>query len=198
MNKAILILIGVLLFVCACTFVFITVLSPKNQTTLSGHANPNGPTYSNTSNNTTSVTTGTAPAQTTGANTMPLRTFNGKTLMVRNFKADSTTIADSINKGNYFLGPHPYEGVTDPTASSNPPYVINYNDKTQSFTISLLQKPLGATRQAVEQSLLHSLNLTQDQLCQLNYTVATPTYVDGTYAGIDLGFSFCPGATQLP
>ncbi|MDE1925376.1 MAG: hypothetical protein KGH79_04350, partial [Patescibacteria group bacterium] len=112
-------------------------------------------------------------------------------------KSDSATVKDPINKNTYYLGYHPYEGVTDPTASDNPPYLIAYDDSNQSFTISLLQEPLAATRSTVESYLMTHFSLTQDQMCSLRYIISTPYRVNQVYAGTNLGFSFCAGATKL-
>jgi len=50
----------------------------------------------------------------------------------------------------------------------------------------------------MERDLMAKLGITEDAMCQLNYMVSVPYWVNEYYAGESLGFSFCPGATQLP
>jgi hypothetical protein len=115
---------------------------------------------------------------------------------VHNFLQDSDTKADSNNPGQYFLGNS--IDPTNPSASATPPYVIEYISSTQYFNIAILQEPISAGRKEAEQYLMTKLNITPTQMCNLNYTVSTSVGVDPTYAGQSLGFSFCPGAIQLP
>lgn len=114
------------------------------------------------------------------------------------FIHDPATVKDPINPGFYYLGYHQYEGVTDPTASASPPYIIAYESDTQSFNIALLQEPIGPMREEMQQYLMTHLGITQDQMCRLSYMVSVPDRVSSRYAGRNLGFSFCPGATALP
>ncbi|HVZ76167.1 MAG TPA: hypothetical protein VG934_02765 [Candidatus Paceibacterota bacterium] len=100
--------------------------------------------------------------------------------------------------GYYYLGYHVGQASsTDPMSLPNPPFLILYIDQTQYFNISLLQEPIADTRVAVEQYLMSQYGISQDQMCALNYTMSVPYSVDQTYSGIDLRFSFCPGATTL-
>jgi hypothetical protein len=116
-------------------------------------------------------------------------------LGVNDFLKDPETKPDTSTPGQYFLG-----NTIDPTvdAAPNIPYTITYNEKTQFFNIALLEEPIGSARQAAEQYLIQHLGVSQSQLCQLQYQVSTPAYVNGQYAGTSLGFSFCPGAVKLP
>ena len=111
---------------------------------------------------------------------------------------DPATMKDPINAGYYYLGYHVNEGVPDPTATDNPPYVITYISTTHYFNISLFQEPIGPVREEAQQYLLAHLNIGEQQMCQLNYMVSVPDRVNSQFSGINLGFSFCPGATLLP
>ena len=104
---------------------------------------------------------------------------------------------DELNEGHYFIGPRPYVGVDDPSASDDPPYVIEYSTNDNSFTIALLHEPLAATRRDMQAFLSSQLRATTEEMCRLNYTVSVPAYVNDVLAGRNLGFSFCPGATPL-
>ncbi len=117
---------------------------------------------------------------------------NSNPIVVNNFIADKTTVTDPVNKGYYYLGYNTFNGET------NIPYMIQYIADTKYFNIELLQEPLGTIRVEAENDLMKRLGITQTQMCQLNYTVSTPDSVNSVYASENLGFSFCPGAVQLP
>ncbi len=120
------------------------------------------------------------------------------TVQTNNFITDPTTVKDPINTGYYYLGYHVSEGVPDPTATANPPYIITYISTTHYFNIALLQEPIGSVRLQAEQYLMNRLGITQAQMCQLDYMVSVPDRVNSQFSGLNLGFSFCPGATVLP
>lgn len=137
-------------------------------------------------------------SQVGSGNTFSLLTANGKTILVKDFTKDSAFVKDPVNPGYFYLGYHYNEGVPDPTASNNPPYVIEYIASAQYFTISLLQEPIKQTRIDAEKYLMKQLNIPQSQMCLLKYMVAVPARVNSTYAGTDLRFDFCDGETPLP
>ena len=130
--------------------------------------------------------------------TIPIATVGGGIVQTNNFLKNPTTVKDPINSGYYYLGYHENEGVTDSTATNNPPYIITYFNATQYFNIALLQEPIGTARENAEQFLMVDLGISQNQMCQLNYMVSVPNSVNSQYASRNLGFSFCPGATALP
>ena len=120
---------------------------------------------------------------------------SGDTSFVNNFLKNADTYSDPVNPGYYSLG-YPLNQTT--TGTSSPPYLIMYIETTQFFTIELLREPIGETRTQVELFLEQRLGLAQNDLCELNYTISAPVSVSQEYAGRNLGFSFCPGATILP
>lgn len=150
------------------------------------------------------VTLPTAPgAQQTPVMADPARSYTLATndsglLKTLDFVAHVTTVPDPLTKGYYYLGYHVYEGVPDTTVTTDPPYIITYMSGTQFFNVSLLQEPLGTVRQMAEQYLLARLGVSPKELCRIKYTVGVPWRVSQVYASRNLGFSFCPGATQLP
>jgi len=113
---------------------------------------------------------------------------------VRNFFTDPLTRTDPVNEGHYQLGTYIDPYSPDP---SNEPYYIDYIASTQYFNISLLAVPIAESRREAEQFLLTHLDLTEDQLCNINYRVTVPVRISLLYAGQSLGFSFCPGAITL-
>lgn len=191
MNKFIGIVIAGIVVASLLAFGVFAILlrapSPSGSTTTPG---PGG-----TGNSTVNI-----PATGTSApgKTISLAISGGGTIQVKDFINDGSTVKDPVNTGSFFLGYHVYEGVTDSTASDDPPYLIGYDDKNQNFTISLLHEPLGETRDQVEQYLVEHLGIAQGSLCALNYTVAVPYRVNNFYAGTNLGFSGCPQAVLLP
>ena len=147
-------------------------------------------TQSNSSSNNTTV------VGTTGGTNIVVPTTGGSTATT-NFLNDPAVVKDSINPGHYFIGPHPYIGIADSTATESPTYIIEYIQSDNSFTIGLLTEPIATTREDAERELTKVLGLGKDQMCQLNYMVSVPSRVNAIYSGKNLGFSFCPGATTL-
>ncbi len=170
--------------------------SPKNQAPATNSPNrQNVLPVANSIGNTTVV--GTATSSVSGT-TLSLVAVGGGTIQANNFINDPTTAKDPINQGYYYLGYHVNEGISDPTATDNPPYIIEYISATQYFNIALLQEPIGWVREEAQQYLMAHLAITQTQLCRLNYMVSVPDRVNSQFSGKNLGFSFCPGATVLP
>ena len=122
----------------------------------------------------------------------------GTVIPTRDFLHASTT-GEYPNAGYFYLGYHTAgAGAVDTTATDNPPYLIEYISATQYFNIGLLSEPIGTTRLTAERFLMTNLGISQDQMCQLSYMVSVPNSVNSQFAGKNLGFSFCPGATPLP
>lgn len=137
-------------------------------------------------------TSGTSPAP-----GMSVAAQNG-TMTTINFLSEASTTKDPINSGYYYLGPHPYEGVGSATTTASPPYMITYIASTQYFIIALLREPIGSVRLQMQSYLLDYLGITASEACNLNYMVSVPYWVNQTFSGRNLGFSFCPGAVVLP
>lgn len=133
-----------------------------------------------------------------GSSGMSVASANGGTIQTKDFMEDPATVKDPINPGYYYLGYHVYEGVSDPTATENPPYIITYINATQYFNIALLQEPIGSVREEMQQYLTVHLGISEDEMCGLKYMVSVPNRVNSQFSGRNLGFSFCPGATPLP
>lgn len=77
-------------------------------------------------------------------------------------------------------------------------YEITFIPQSSYFSIGILAEPLGSNRLLAEQALQQKLRLSVAQICKLSIQVFTSISVNETYAGRDLGLSFCPGATVLP
>lgn len=102
--------------------------------------------------------------------------------------------ADTNNQGNYFIGKQP---STNSEVGSQP-FIITYTAETKYFNITLTQEPIGEVRKKAESYLMQILSFSENQMCELNYSVYTPTTINSQFAGTNLGFSFCPGAVKLP
>lgn len=122
----------------------------------------------------------------------------GSSVATKDFLNDSATVSDPVNPGYYYLGYHESVGPEDTTATDAPPYVIEYIAATHYFNIGLYAEPIGQVRRDAEQYLLTTLGVSQDAACALKYMVSVPDKVNSYYSGQNLGFSFCPGAVQLP
>ncbi len=195
MNKIWLISIGAIIVVGLIALAF-WLTSPKSPAPATN--SPSGQNVlpvANSVGNTTAVNTST---NFTSGTILSLPAVDGGTIQVNNFINDPATAKDPINHGYYYLGYHVNEGISDPTATDNPPYIIEYISATQYFNIALLQEPIGPVREEAQQYLMTHLGISQDQMCRLNYMVSVPERVNSQFAGINLGFSFCPGATVLP
>ena len=130
-----------------------------------------------------------APSSTnTGqSRTLEIKGADGSSIPVMNFLNSPKTVKDPNNTEYYLLG-----------FSTSSPYMITYIASTQYFNIELLQEPIGLARTQAEQYLMTLLGISRDQMCRLPYQLGVPNSVNARFASIDLGFSFCPGATELP
>ncbi len=125
---------------------------------------------------------------------------NGYTLTVHTTDGTTIQIPDFTNGHPSMTQPSgTYYYVTE-DQDQNYQYtdfnIVYGNDST--FAIGLLAEPLGAARLHAEDKLRTLTGLSGDQLCKLNVTVMASPRVNDTYAGVNLGLSFCPGATALP
>jgi hypothetical protein len=148
----------------------------------------------------TSTTGGNAGSQTvTGPSVSSPTAPSGGGIEVKGVMEDPDLAKDPLNPGYYYLGYHTNQGSsTDPTATTTPPYIIEYIASTHYFNIALLQEPIGMTREAMQRYLMAHLGMSQDQMCKLDYMVSVPAAVNEHFSGMNVGFSFCPKATILP
>jgi len=141
------------------------------------------------------------PSSSTPSPELTLADQNGTAVAVRDFIHNGVTVPDASNEGRYLLAGEPSfcsSGADTCPVASSTSFNIYYNSGPQSFTIALTKEPIGQARLEMEQFLLGSLGITQEQLCRLNYLVSVTRYVNPQFTGKNLGFSFCPGATLLP
>lgn len=152
----------------------------QNQTTL-----PSASSNTTTGNQMGTKTSGGTTSQ--SSTKLQIAANNGTTISVNDFIDNKATLKDPSNVGNYYL-----------TGSSANGYAIGYRASGQFFTIALEKEPIGGTRLMAQNFLLSALGINESQLCSLNYYVGTDVNTNSFYAGKNLGFSFCPGATALP
>jgi hypothetical protein len=110
------------------------------------------------------------------------------------FLRNPNVAEDVNNPGYYFVGYQPQEDQS----IGDTPYIITYIAETDYFLVTLAQEPLGSTRRSAEQYLMKVLQLSQEQMCALNYSVSTLNSINDQYSGMNIGFSFCSGAVKLP
>lgn len=117
------------------------------------------------------------------------------------FIHNGTTVQDAENPGQYYLaGSIGYctpDGVC-PTGAPSDEYHIVYFSQDRYFVIALLQEPLGKARLDAEQFLQNTLGINKTAMCAMKYYLSTQADTNANYAGKNLLFSFCPGATPLP
>lgn len=119
---------------------------------------------------------------------------DGGSIRAIDFLKDSNVHADTVNPGQYYVG---YQ--VDPSSDQPPnvPYIITYHSASGFFNVALMQEPLADSRAKAELYLMRQLGVNKEGMCRLKYTVGVPNRVSPIYAGLNLGWSFCPGATQL-
>jgi hypothetical protein len=161
-----------------------TTTPPPATGGISNTTNPPGSTNVPPSGNNQGGTTTTQPPLTVVG-------VSDSQVLVKDFKKDTSTVTSPNLPGHYFLA-----GGLNPSAT-HAPYSIMYVDADQSFNISLWTEPIGDVRKQAEQDLLNRLGIGEQDACFLRYSVLVPYSVSPLYSGKNLGFSFCPGATQL-
>lgn len=112
------------------------------------------------------------------------------TTTTQNNLMNSDMHADPNNPGYYYIGNQP--------SDESAPFLIRYIAETHNYTIAITQEPIGVNRKKAEQYLMQKLGATQEQMCSLDYAVYISNDANSQYSGENLGFSFCPGAVQLP
>lgn len=196
-TKLIIWIVGIFLGVIVVTVLWYVIFAPKAapQTSQPSASLPISGYISPGSSSSPSATT------TQSVPTMTLVTQNGSSVVANDFVHNGVTIPDTANTGRYLLAGNLGYCSSDPQKCQAAPSVnfnVYYNSAVQSFTIALLNEPLGQSRLDMEQFMLSTLGLTQLQLCSLNYYIGTTYLVNTAYSDRNLGFSFCPGATVLP
>jgi hypothetical protein len=132
---------------------------------------------------------------------IPLPAQNGNIVFVEDFINNGVTMPDAANAGRYMLAGNLDYCLSNPqecqvTSATN--YNVYYESKSMSFVIALTEEPIGQARLDMEQFMLATLGVLEQQLCSLNYYVGVTRYLNEQYSGKNLGFSFCPGAVILP
>lgn len=167
------------LLIIVASIVWYIFFMPKPVTTTVPTSNPTLPVGGSVTQTPISTST------TQQTRRMTVELIQGGSMVTNDFLNNGVTIADPSNQGHYYL-----------TGTSANGYAIGY--RAGYFTIALEQEPLGQTRMAAENFLLAALGVSQNQLCSLKYYIGTDVHTNSLYAGKNLGFSFCPGATKLP
>jgi hypothetical protein len=131
----------------------------------------------------------------------PLATQTGSTVSALDFINNGVTIPDTANPGGHLLAGNLGYCLSDPQkcqAAQATNFSVYYISGSKSFLIDLTEEPIGQARLDMEQFMLKTLGITEQQMCNLNYLVSVTRYVNEQYAYENLGFSFCPGAVVLP
>lgn len=197
-TKLIIWILGIFLAVIVVGVVWYVLFAPKSVTQQTTQPTTTLPI----SGSVTSVSS--LPSSTTAsqaARTLSIKMQNGSAVTVNDFIHNGVTISDKANTGHYLLAGNLGYCLSNPRqcqASSATNFTVYYNSAQQSFTIELTKEPIGQARLAMQQFMLKTLGITEQQMCNLNYLVGVTEYVNPLFAGKNLGFSFCPGATELP
>ena len=118
---------------------------------------------------------------------------DGRTFTVPDFTTDGSAVEDTYNPGTYLLG-----DTTSGSASAQLPFTIVFFKSTGYFNVVLNREPLGASRMQAEAYLSELLGMNAQSLCSLDYMVSVTGFESEAYSGIDVRFSTCEHATDLP
>ena len=125
---------------------------------------------------------------------------NGPTIQIQGTDGSQYTIPDpTIGKKFDKMTDGTYYQLTNnqETLGSEAQFEIVYGTDN-SIQIGLTKEPLKQSRLAAEKQLRVFFPLADEQLCKLNVFLGVPAQVNETFAGQNLGLSFCPGAVKLP
>lgn len=127
-----------------------------------------------------------AIANAAGSKTIYLLTRNGSKIAARNFTAGRVSAHTALPAGDYF-------NLVDSNKGGD--FGIQYTSGDTSFQIILQGQHLGRGRHEAEHTLRTLTGLSNSALCTLRIAVGAPA--PSSYAGKELGLSFCPGAVWL-
>ena len=145
-----------------------------------------------------------------GGNILPGTSVTGRMMIygrgdtefeVNDFIQDQITVADVVNTGHYVLAGELGYCLADgtcPKGADTSTFSISFNDEDDTFNIVLLAEPLGEVRREAETHLQNRLGLSNEVMCELNYYIGTPSFVNDSYSNGNMGFSYCSGAVKLP
>lgn len=134
------------------------------------------------------------------SSTVSILAQNGQVFVVRDFLNNGETAKDVVNPGYFILAGDAGYCLANGTCvkgAASDEFFISFNQKTGFFNISLLKEPIAQARANAEKFIMSRLAIGRVQLCSLEYFVSVSSSVNPIYAGKNLGFSFCPGATEL-
>lgn len=134
----------------------------------------------------TGTASSTNPGNSSSGNVLELQLRDGSQIAIPDFTKENQPPTANAESGYQVAG------------SNTSDFQILFYPQNSGILISLLAEPLGAVRLAAEDALRAKLGLSDSQLCRLTVDVMTPGDVNFTYAGRNLGLSFCPGAVTLP
>jgi len=119
---------------------------------------------------------------------------NSSDIIASNFLKNQTVKEDTQNPGLYELG---NTAEVDAITGGEPAYAAIFDKESGVFNIMLLKKPFRQSRLEMEVYLKNLLQISEEEMCQLSYSVTVPGYVDQNASGQDYRFSFCSDAVQL-
>jgi hypothetical protein len=189
-------IIGVFLGVVVLAALWYVMFAPKTVVPQTIVTNPTLPSSGTVQTNSSGGTQGPHTIQ-----TITVTSQSGASVTSKDFLNNGMTIPDEVNKGKYLLAGNLGYCYSDPQKCQAAPannFSVYYDSVQKSFLIDLTEEPIGQARLDMEQFMLSTLGLPQSEMCSLNYLVSVTRYVNSQFAGKNLGFSFCPGATVLP
>lgn len=146
---------------------------------------------------TSPVSDGAASSTTTGTS---VALKDGGKIMVRDFLNDPGVLltgTSTTDAGYYIVAALYAEGVVPIPGGENPRYQIDYFPGDSSFSVYILQEPVGEVRQEAIADLSARIGVSGAELCSLVIEVGTPTWVNDFFGARSLGVPGCPGSVEI-
>lgn len=128
---------------------------------------------------------------TTPVKTIQIMNRNGEVVVVPDVLSAHEPIEMPSGRFYTLYGPeYSTEGFT---------FSVQYSETDSLFLVNLVKEPIGSARHDGENYLRNLLDLTNDELCNLNVEVSVTSDVSEVYSSYqNLGLSFCADAVPLP
>lgn len=122
---------------------------------------------------------------------IPPITDNGRLMTIKDRNGNSISVANVYAMATEKLS---YNGVS---FGKNKNYSISFYPQDQSFTISLLNPKIIATRELAENDFLTILDISEKTACDLTVSLGVPASVSEIDSGQNYGLSFCSDSSSF-
>lgn len=137
---------------------------------------------------------------TTTSATISVALKDGGVTTVRDFLNDPGVLltGTSTTDGGYYIVAASYpEGIVPIPGGEDPKYQIDYFPGNSSFSIYILQEPVGDVRREAIADLSARIGVSGSELCSLVIEVGTPVWVNEYFGARSLGVPGCSGSVEI-